>query len=241
MNHSANRHLITPRRLLAGLALVALLALGVLAHGLRDARALDRPATSTNRAHTTTDGNWNFERGNLDGWHARSRGSGAWYVYTDGTKPPNPAETDPHVAFDMPAPPEGRHAAVTDMTAPGSRILYRDIKLDRAVKLTLTVFYANAGAFASPRSLDFNGCEANQQFRVDIIDPSAPANTMAARHVLTTLFATAPGDPATLAPRTASADLSEWTSQRVRLRVAQVDNRGPLRAAIDDVRLEPIK
>jgi hypothetical protein len=88
--------------------------------------------------------------------------------------------------------------------------------------------------------LDFDGCEANQQFRVELLDPAAPADTTAAKHVLATIFKTAPGDPSKLAPTTVTFDLSQWADERVRLRFAQVDNRGPLRAGVDDVRVEQI-
>jgi hypothetical protein len=223
---------------LVGLA-VSFLAISFLTYGGRDAEAAGDPATNTKDAPRAA-GNWNFERGDLMGWQTRSRGSGAWYAYADGTKPPNPAETDPNVAFHVPAPPEGRYAAVTDMTAPGARILYRDVKLDGRVKLQVTIFYDNAGEFSSPASLEFDGCEANQQFRVELMDPAAPADSTAAKHVLATIFKTAPGDPSKLAPRTITFDLSRWAGQRVRIRFAQVDNRGPLRAGVDDVRLEQI-
>jgi hypothetical protein len=215
---------------------LTLLAVSALASGRPDAEAGSNAAMNTKDPHRAA-GNWNFERGDLAGWYTRSRGSGAWYAYADGTKPPNPAETDPDVAFNVPAPPEGRYAAVTDMTAPGARILYRDVKLDGRVKLQFTMFYDNPGEFSSPASLEFDGCEANQQFRVDLMDPAAPADSMSAKHVLATIFKTAPGDPSRLAARTVTFDLSQWAGERVRIRFAQVDNRGPLRAGVDDVRL----
>lgn len=218
------------------LAILTILAIALVAFGGRDAKAVDDATTSTKDAHDVQ-GNWNFERGDLTGWHTRSRGSGAWYVYADGKQPPNPAETDPNVPFNVPQPPEGRFAAVTDMTAPGARILYRDVKLDGRVTLQFTLFYANAGEFASPASLDFDGCEANQQFRVELMDPAAPADSTATKDVLATIFKTAPGDPRRLAPRTITFNLSQWAGKRVRIRFAQVDNLGPFRGGVDDVRL----
>jgi hypothetical protein len=218
------------------LAILTILAISLVAFGGRDAKAVDDLATSTKGAPDVR-GNWDFERGDLTGWHTRSRGSGAWYVYADGKRPPNPAETDPDVPFNVPQPPQGRFAAVTDMTAAGARILYRDVKLDGRVKLQFTLFYVNAGEFASPASLDFEGCEANQQFRVELMDPAAPADSTATKDVLATVFKTAPGDPRRLAPRTIAFDLSQWAGKRVRIRFAQVDNQGPLRAGVDDVRL----
>ncbi len=239
MRDTSNRPTITARNLLMGVAILALLTIALLIDASRDARAVEDPATSSHNGQHTSD-NWDFERGNLTGWHTRSRGSGAWYAYADGTTAPNPDETDPDVAFNVPAPPQGRYAAVTDMTAPGARILYRDVKLHGRVRLTFTVYYDNAGQFASPPTLAFDGCQANQQLRVELIDADAPPDTTAAKHVLATIFQTAPGDLAKLAPKTVTADLSQWTGRRVRIRFAQVDNRGPLRAGVDDIQLQQI-
>lgn len=234
-NHRHPAH----RGVLAAIAILAILAIALLGGDKRDAQAVKDPTTNAKTTRQVSE-NWDFEKGTLQRWHTQSRGSGAWYAYADGTTPPNPKETDPDVAFNVPQPPQGRYAAVTDMTAPGVRILYRDVPLDGRVKLQFTLFYDNAGEFSSPNSLDFDGCQANQQFRVELLDPTAPAHTTAAKHVLATIFKTTPGDPSKLAPKTITFDLSEWAGERVRLRFAQVDNRGPLRAGIDAVRLETI-
>jgi len=227
------------RGLLTGLALLAILAASLLAYGGRDTKAVAAATPGTSQAQAAT-GNWNFEAGTLRGWHTRSQGSGAWYVYADGTKPPNPAETDPDIPFAVPAPPEGRFAAVTDMTAPGSRIMYRDVRLDGRRNLKFSLFYTSAGPLASPDNLEFDGCEPNQQFRVELMDASAPVGSTASKDVLATIFQTAAGDPSTIGPRTVAFDLSEWAGERVRIRFAQVDNSGPLRAVVDDVRLEQL-
>lgn len=224
------------RGLLAGFALLSVLAFAWLAYGGRDTQAA-AAGTSAPSHPSLAAANWNFERGNLHGWQTRSRGSGAWYVYADGTRPPNPAETDPDVPFAVPDPPEGRYAAVTDMTAPGSRIMYRDVKLTGQRHLTFSLFYTSAGPLASPDSFNFDGCEPNQQLRVDIMDPTAPVGSTADEDVLATIFRTAPGDANTIATRTVRFDLSEWAGERVRIRFAQVDNSGPMRAVIDDVRV----
>ena len=71
-----------------------------------------------------------FESGAITGWQAVGGGSGGWFVYADGHKPPDPAQSDPNVPFDVPDPPQGRFAAVTDMNGPGTRILYRDLRLE---------------------------------------------------------------------------------------------------------------
>ncbi|MGI9098736.1 MAG: hypothetical protein ACR2H2_09660 [Solirubrobacteraceae bacterium] len=234
MDPSINRRSVAYRGLLASLAVVAVL---LFAHGGRDAEAVAvTPAGAP--ASEEASGNWNFERGDFTGWRTRSRGSGAWHVYADGTKPPDPADSDPNFPFSVPQPPEGRFAAVTDMSAPGSRILYRDVKLDRRVKLRFTLFYDNVGELSSPASLDFELRRPNQQFRVDLMDPAAPADSVAAKHVLARIFRTAPGDRNEIGPRTITFDLSRWAGKKVRIRFAQVDNQGPLRAGVDDVRLQ---
>jgi hypothetical protein len=57
--------------------------------------------------------------------------------------------------------------------------------------------------------------------------------------VLTNVFRTSPGDADRREPAAVTVDLSKWEGQTVRLRLAGVDNRGPLRAGVDNIRLEP--
>jgi hypothetical protein len=180
-----------------------------------------------------------FESGALSSWKVERSGTGSWFVYTNGKTPPNPSESDPNVPFAVPDPPQGKFAAVTDMNGPGRRILYRDVKLDGRYKLQLTVFYVNAGPLSSPDTLNFDSPDENQQYRIDIVTPSAPVDSLAAAHVLTNVFRTSPGDADRREPAAVTVDLSKWEGQTVRLRLASVDNRGPLRAGVDDIRLEP--
>lgn len=63
-----------------------------------------------------------FESGALANWKAVGSGSGGWFVYTNGKKAPDPAQSDPNFPFDLPDPPQGKFAAVTDMKGPGTRI-----------------------------------------------------------------------------------------------------------------------
>ena len=180
-----------------------------------------------------------FESGTLAGWKIERSGVGGWFVYTNGKTPPNPSESDPNFPFDVPNPPQGKFAAVTDMNNPGRRILYRDVKLDRRYTLRLTVFYVNAGSLSSPDTLDYESPSENQQYRIDIVTPSAPVDSVAATHVLANVFRTSPGDADRREPSVVTVDLSKWEGQTVRLRLVSVDNRGPLRAGVDDIRLEP--
>jgi hypothetical protein len=180
-----------------------------------------------------------FESGALASWKVERSGAGGWFVYTNGKTPPSPSESDPNVPFAVPDPPQGKFAAVTDMNGPGRRILYRDVKLDGRYTLRLTVFYVNAGPLTSPDTLDYETAGENQQYRIDIVSPSAPVHSTAATDVLTNVFRTSPGDADQRPPAAITVDLSKWEGQTVRLRLAGVDNRGPLRAGVDDIRLEP--
>ena len=180
-----------------------------------------------------------FESGAIDDWQAVGSGSGGWFVYSDGQEAPDPDQSDPNVPFDVPDPPQGKFAAVTDMSSPGTRILYRDVKLDGRYRLHLAAFYAGSAPFSSPDTLAHDA-DANQQFRIDLIRPSAPIDSMAKDDVLVNVFRTSPSDSTTREPAEVSVDLSRWAGQTVRLRLAQTDNRGPLRVGVDDIRLERI-
>jgi D-alanyl-D-alanine carboxypeptidase len=181
-----------------------------------------------------------FESGAMTGWQAVGGGSGGWFVYSDGHKAPDPAQSDPNVPFDVPDPPQGRFAAVTDMNGPGTRILYRDLRLDGRFTLQMTVFYENTGPFSSPATLAHDAPEANQQFRIDLVDPSAPIDSVAKGDVLVNLFHTSPGDAAFRQPTDVSVNVSAWAGRTVRLRLAGTDNQGPLRAGVDNIRFEHI-
>jgi D-alanyl-D-alanine carboxypeptidase len=181
-----------------------------------------------------------FESGGLTGWRAVGAGAGGWFVYSSGGEAPDPVGSDPNVRFDVPDPPQGRFAAVTDTNGPGTRILYRDVRLDGRLRLHLTVFYAGAGALSSPRSLAYDEPRPNEQFRIDLVAPSAPIDSVARGDVLRPIYATAAGGPDRRAPRTVSVDLSRWAGRTVRLRLAATDNSGPLRAGVDDIGFEPI-
>jgi D-alanyl-D-alanine carboxypeptidase len=178
-----------------------------------------------------------FESGAITNWQAVGGGSGSWFVYADGHTPPDPAQSDPNAPFDVPDPPQGRFAAVTDMNGPGTRILYRDLRLEGRFTLQATIFYTGSGPFSSPATLAYDTPEANQQFRIDLVRPSAPIDSVAKGDVLVNLFHTAPDDPPRRPPTEARMDLSAWSGQTVRLRLATTDNGGPLRVGVDNIRL----
>jgi hypothetical protein len=190
--------------------------------------------------------NGGFETGDLTGWAVESFGAGDWFVYEEGTTPPDPSMSDPDPAFNVPDPPEGQYAAVTDMDYKGVHFLYRDIEVTGPWVLHATVLYENHGAriLDPPNFGTFigevwsGGSYSNQQFRIDLIDPGAEIHSLEADDVLATVFRTRAGDPPALGPTAVTMDLSPWEGQTIRLRATQIDNAGPMRAGIDDVRLE---
>jgi hypothetical protein len=80
----------------------------------------------------------------------------------------------------------------------------------------------------------------NPQFRVDLLAPTAAADSMAEADIRATVFETRPGAPARRGPTPIRHDLSPWAGLTVRLRIVTADNQGPMRAGIDNVRLIPI-
>jgi CubicO group peptidase (beta-lactamase class C family) len=180
-----------------------------------------------------------FESGALDEWRSVGDGSGAWFVYSDGHTAPDPAQSDPNFPFDMPDPPQGEFAAVTDMKGGGTRILYRDVTLDGRFTLHLTIFYEGSAPFSTPDTLAFDAPEPNQQFRIDLVDTSAPIDSVADGDVLASVYRTEAADPTSLEPTDVSVDVSDLAGQTVRLRLAQTDNTGPMRVGVDNIRFQP--
>jgi hypothetical protein len=176
--------------------------------------------------------NGNFETGNLSGWTVVNSGNGNWFAYSGTSAPLS--------GLLIAAPPQGTFAATSDQTGPGSHILYQDIALEPAFNhtLTFTLYYRNwAGAFFTPNSLSESVPVPNEQFRVDIIKPSAPVDSVAAGDILTSVFQTHVLDPLALAPTSMSVDLTPFAGQTVRLRFAEVDNQSFFQASLDGVQI----
>ncbi len=75
--------------------------------------------------------------------------------------------------------------------------------------------------------------------RVDIMDPNAPVDDIGAG-VLQNLFLTSPGDPASIGYTNIAADLSAYSGQTIRIRIAEVDNQGYLNGSIDDISMNTV-
>jgi len=182
--------------------------------------------------------NGSFETGNFNGWTVANwpGGSGDWFVYS-GT-------VSPFSGFPISAPPDGVYAAVSDQGGPGSHVLYQDVGALQGAILSFEVYYENqAGVFVTPASLDPFGAGPNQQYRIDIMDPSAPLFSVAPGDVLANVFQTDVGDPMSMAPTTVTVNLGKLglRCRPVRVRFAEVDNLLFFQASVDNVHVHFVK
>jgi hypothetical protein len=186
--------------------------------------------------------NGSFETGDFTGWEARqSTGSGKWYTYK-GTEPPIPHERG---AVSVQPPPQGAFAAITDQINPETLLLYQDLQLEpgTAYKLSLLAYYDSYSALAAPSpdtlSVDEEaiGSNSNQQFRIDLIKPSAAPDSIAPEDVLLNVFHTRSGGARKLDPTRSVADLAPFAGQTVRLRIAVAATEEVLNGGVDAVSL----
>ena len=174
--------------------------------------------------------NGGFETGSLSGWghapgHPFSAGHG-WFALSGRISPSG---------FTIPGPPSGRFQAVSDQIGPGSNTLFQTFRVPAHATLSLTLWYRNrAGVFFSPRMLVPDAAR-NQQLRITLTRPDAGLYSLKPADVLGTVFATEPGDPASLGPKQIHYDLSALAGQLVRLRVTEVDNQFYFQVGVDNV------
>lgn len=191
--------------------------------------------------------NGSFESGTLSGWGVqRAVGAGNWFAYS-GTAAPighkRPAPADPV----QPAP-QGAYAAIADQASPDTLILYQDVPLEPGLhhQLSLLAYYDSYGLIAIPNpntlsvaagdlSLPNGKLAQNQQFRIDVIRPEAPLESLDPADVLRTVFATKLGDKLRMAPKALTADLSAFAGQTVRIRIAVAATEEVLNAGVDSV------
>jgi hypothetical protein len=178
--------------------------------------------------------NGDFEAGDLTDW-TDWEGSG-WLVYEDPLAPNraflhgSPVGGMLVLEFD---PPQGAYAAVST-NQPGTHVLYRDFMVDGPSALRATVFYNKVSLFGETYLF------SQYQYRVDLIDPAAPVDSLADEDVLGTVFQTKGGDPLSLEPTEVTYDLSPWQGKTIRLRAIEISNEQLLFAGLDNVRIEPI-
>lgn len=175
-------------------------------------------------------GNGGFETGDLASWTLVDTGAGSFYVLSGTTTPDSGGTILP--------PPEGTFAAVTDQGGPGSHIIYQDVAIPAGMTATFSaiVYVENLAPdyFDDGTLSELGG--PNQQMRVDIMDPLAPIDDVGTG-VLQNIFITLPGDPLSIGYTNLNADLTAYSGQTIRIRVAEVDNQLFLNAAVDAVSL----
>ncbi|MGN6255817.1 MAG: hypothetical protein ACTHO8_12675 [Solirubrobacterales bacterium] len=175
--------------------------------------------------------NGDFETGNLSGWQVLNNPSGAgqtgsWFAYS-GTSSPLSLST-------VPPPPAGNYAAITDQEFVGTHILYQDVALEPnwTHELSMTVYYVSKSPLVTPMpdTLSSGGGEGgpppNQQYRIDVMKPTASPESVNPEDILATVFATSTGSPQQLVPTQYTVNLTPFAGQTVRLRLAEVDNEG---------------
>lgn len=174
--------------------------------------------------------NGDFETGNLSGWTPySSTGEGNWFAYAN----------EPGVPL-FP-PPSGNWAAADAQGGPDTLILSQDVALEPYAThtLTMTLYYASTQPIAvpNPDTLSVFGSPGfkNQQYRVDLVKPTATIESLAATDILATVFANKNGDPEIMAPAVFTTDLSAFAGQTVRLRIANAVHEGPFYAGVDAV------
>jgi hypothetical protein len=188
--------------------------------------------------------NGDFESGSLSGWHVHlATEAGNWFAYRGTTAPIGGKRSTP--AAPVQAPPQGSFAAVTDEANPDTLILYQDVALapGSSQQLSLLAYYNTYKPIAvpAPNTLSVDpevlAGQHNQQFRIDLMKPSAPLESVEPGDILRTIFQTKKGAPAAMSPTKLTADLSPFAGQTVRLRIAVAAHEEVLNAGVDAIAL----
>ncbi|HEX6687754.1 MAG TPA: hypothetical protein VF085_03720 [Solirubrobacterales bacterium] len=186
--------------------------------------------------------NGDFESGTLSGWQVhRATEAGDWFAYQGTDAPIGSRRATP--ADPVQAPPQGHFAATTDEANPDTLILYQDVSLEPGFnhQLSLLAYYNSYKPIGvpTPNTLSVDeevlGGQKNQQFRIDVMKPDVPLESLDPSDILRTLFATRPGDPRTMAPTRLTANLSAFAGQTVRLRIANTAHEEVFNAGVDAV------
>ncbi len=136
----------------------------------------------------------------------------------------------------MPPPPQGSFAAITVQAGPGRHVLYQDVALEPYYthQLSLTAYYMSNNTISAPNSLSIE-VFPQQQYRIDVMKPSAAVDSVDPADILATLFSNKTGDPVSMPATGFQADLTQFAGQTVHLRMAEIDNQGEFNAGVDAV------
>ncbi|HEY2717493.1 MAG TPA: hypothetical protein VGI73_14845 [Solirubrobacterales bacterium] len=176
--------------------------------------------------------NGDFETGSLSGWQeSHVTAFGDWYAYK-GTEPPKGSQSG---VKEVEAPPQGRFAAITDQVDPDALTLWQDVALEPGATHTLSLlaYYQSQLPLStpSPDSLSVEesvlGGQPNEQYRIDVMKPSAPLDSVNPEDILATVFKTGTGSPQTMGPTRFSVDLTPFAGQTVRIRAVVVNRFDP--------------
>jgi hypothetical protein len=187
--------------------------------------------------------NGDFETGTLQGWEVhRATEAGNWYAYSGSHEPLSEKRGDGPIQ----EAPQGRYAAIADQLNPETLVLSQDVALGPGLehRLSLLAYYNSYKALAvpSPDTLSVDpevlGEQANQQYRIDVLRPTAAIESVDPADVLLTVFRTQPGDPKVMGPTRLTANLTPFAGQTVRLRIAVVAQKEVLAGGVDAVAVE---
>jgi hypothetical protein len=195
--------------------------------------------------------NGGFESGTLSGWNVyQANPFGDWFAYQGTETPIGANRKEQSQGRDLPVqpPPQGTYAAVTDEIEPDTLILYQDVALESGsdYQLSLVAYYDSYEPIAIPTpdtlsvaaealQLPNGEFQENQQFRIDVMRPDAPLESLNPTDILRTMFATKLGDRPTMPPRKFTANLSAFAGQTVRLRIANTVTEEVFNAGVDAV------
>jgi hypothetical protein len=174
---------------------------------------------------------------------------GNWFAYKGASEPILEVRSTPGKPPTQPIQPapQGTYAAIADQLSADTVILTQDVALEPASThfLSLLAFYTSYAPIAVPvpDTLSVDGAQlggqANQQFRIDVIKPGAPLESVDPADILATVFRTLPGAPKQMGPTQRTAELSAFAGQTVRLRIAVAASSEVLAAGIDSVAITP--
>jgi hypothetical protein len=184
--------------------------------------------------------NGDFESGTLKGWSVhRATTFGNWFAYKGAGEPiANKRPGQP-----IQSPPLGNYAAIADQLNADTLILSQDVALEPGTThfLSLLAYYTSYAPIAvpTPETLSVDeaqlGEQANQQFRIDVLRPGAPLESLDPADLLATVFRTQPGAAQQMGPSLRTVDLSAFAGQTVRLRIAVAASKEVMAAGVDAV------
>jgi hypothetical protein len=195
-------------------------------------------ATATAAAPVIQNGG--FETGDFTGWKLHDTSNGAWQVYSGN--PAAHAAIGPKGSTAFPAPPRGTYAAYTSEGGPSTLILTQKFTVPKNAKIKFWTYYISGAQFVAPDDLNaVDDAYPNQQYRVDLMKPSAPLRSLDSSDIRMNLFRTKHSSPTSMDPTKIVASLESLAGKKVVLRFAVADNQEILYAGVDGVKVVKTK